>query len=361
MKISTDGSSFSTSGDVDSTSETISQNNDSPGVQRASDNETSFQEQRIVKLEEIAARFSEDRTGKESELARCVVELVQANERLTAQVYNLSLQFVAHHGTLDLTSNETNASLTTQVKNLQDSLQMASEERDELKQSAIASQQEKSDLFVRLSNLVKEECAQLKSELSDVKKDCVSSIAGLKTEVALPTTQGHMVHPVKQYVWESSRDVSVNGIRLLELLECPPMTSGVHKWSVFVEEYTSGTSGFLVLGVASIVHSLDKKRSLGCQAGGWGYFSDGVAFHNGACVKENLPQFQKGSKVTFILDLTGEGTLSASVDEKSFQKLFSDMLSKVRTVNPEGGFTPAVRLHNSDNRVRFLGFERVSA
>jgi hypothetical protein len=36
-----------------------------------------------------------------------------------------------------------------------------------------------------------------------------------------------------------------------------------------------------------------------------------VAIHNSGEVKGNLPEFKKGSKVTFILDLTGDGTLSA--------------------------------------------------
>jgi hypothetical protein len=67
----------------------------------------------------------------------------------------------------------------------------------------------------------------------------------------------------------------------------------------------------------------------------------------------------KGSQVTFLLDLTGDGTLSASVDGTSFHQLFSDMHSKVRSVNPEGGFVPAIDLNRSDQkvRVRFLGFE----
>jgi hypothetical protein len=57
------------------------------------------------------ARLSEDRTGKDAELARCFVDLVQANGRLT------SLQ-VAHHSTSDLPSNGTMADslATTQVK-----------------------------------------------------------------------------------------------------------------------------------------------------------------------------------------------------------------------------------------------------
>jgi hypothetical protein len=133
---------------------------------------------------------------------------------------------------------------------------------------------------------------------------------------------------------------------------------GVHKWSIFVEEHGVHVLG---LGVASTVHSFDKNKNLWSQEGGWGYFYRGHAFHNGLVVKTNLPKFQKGSKVTFLLDLTGEGTLSASVDGKSFQQLFGGMLSKVRSVNPEGGFVPAVTLVSAHQKVRFLGFESVSA
>jgi hypothetical protein len=124
MKIFPDDSAFSI-GDVDSMSERNSQDNNDGGVQRAPSIDTSvrafqaFHEQRLVKLEEIAARLSEERSGKESDLVRCVVELVQANERLTGanerltgQVNKLSLQF-APHGTADLPSNGTIESLVT--------------------------------------------------------------------------------------------------------------------------------------------------------------------------------------------------------------------------------------------------------
>jgi hypothetical protein len=367
MKISPESSSFSTSGDVDvdvdGMSERNSQDNNNSGVQRAPSIETSsFQAQMLAKMDAIAAKCSEDRTGKESELARCVVELAQANERLTTanerltgQVSNLSLQF-ARHDTTALPSNGAIDNLVTQVKNLHDSLQTASEERNDLKQSIIASQHQD------FSNL-KEECAQLKSELSDVKNDCESSIAGLKAEVAPRTTQSPMVQPVKECVWKSSRDVCVSGIHYAELLECPPMNSGIHKWSIFVEKHhveKHRVIGDLSVGVASTVHSLEENNNLWRQEGGWAYDSHGEALHSGRYVKMTLPTFQKGSKVTFVLDLTGEGTLSASVDGKSFHQLFSDMCSKVRSVDPEGGFVPAVGLNYAGQKVRFLGFERGS-
>jgi hypothetical protein len=127
MKISPDGSSFSTSGDVDSL--TSHDNNGSAGVQRAPSDETSYQKQMLAKMDQITAKLFEECTGKESELARCVVELVQANERLTAanerltaQVNDLSLQFARHDGTADLASNRPSKNLTRQMKNREDSL-----------------------------------------------------------------------------------------------------------------------------------------------------------------------------------------------------------------------------------------------
>jgi hypothetical protein len=239
------------------------------------------------------------------------------------------------------------------------SQQLASQERGELKQRVVALEQEKSDVLTGLSN-IKEECVKLKSELSDVKRDCESSIPGLKEEVAPRTPQDPMVQRVKVFVWKSSGDVCVSGIRhVVERFESPPMTSGVHKWTIFVEEHS--WKCYVDLGIASTVHSFEKNNWPGNQQGGWGYYSHGQALHNKQVVKDNFPRFKKGSVVTFVLDLTGDGILrsACSVNGKSFLKLFSDMLSKVRIVDPEGGFIPAVDLGNSDTTIRFLGLESV--
>ncbi len=71
---------------------------------------------------------------------------------------------------------------TAQMTHIQESLQLASQERDELKQRVITLEQEKSELLVNLSNL-QTECTKLKSKLSNVKKDCDSYIAALQEEV----------------------------------------------------------------------------------------------------------------------------------------------------------------------------------
>jgi hypothetical protein len=58
---------------------------------------------------------------------------------------------------------------------------------------------ERSDLFMNLLNL-KKDSAQLKSEHSDVKKDCESSIADLKEEIVSSSAQGPMVHGAAKMV-----------------------------------------------------------------------------------------------------------------------------------------------------------------
>jgi hypothetical protein len=87
------------------------------------------------------------------------------------------------------------------------------------------------------------------------------------------------------------------------------LTLGVFRWSVIVVEPVS--AAYLPLGIASTVHGLEEKKDCGNQEGGWAYHYLGQAFHNNCVVKENLPIFRKRLNVTFLLDLTGDGTLSA--------------------------------------------------
>jgi hypothetical protein len=154
-----------------------------------------------------------------------------------------------------------------------------------------------------------------------------------------------------------------------ELLECQALSSGVYKWSILVEEFTTDCCD-LSLGVASTAYETNEEDDrinelgypLGWLEGGWAYGSKGSAYHN--CTRL-LPasadrMFQGGSKVTFTLDLTGEGTLSASVDGRPAFRLFDNMLSAFSD-RECAGFVPAVSMdpHGLDGeiRVRFLGFE----
>jgi hypothetical protein len=56
------------------------------------------------------------------------------------------------------------------------------------------------------------------------------------------------------------------------------------------------------------------------------YSKEGVAWHD-YVGQEALHPFQKGSKITFVLNLTCDCTLVASVDGHSTVKLFSNMRS----------------------------------
>jgi hypothetical protein len=150
--------------------------------------------------------------------------------------------------------------------------------------------------------------------------------------------------------WKTSNDVHFssknNGMYSTDVLQCPALTFGVHKWSILVEEMTVS----LHLGVTSTVHTLNCNEFPGRQSGGWVYGFNGGAYHNTSQNSSGHPTFKKGSKVTFILDLTGEGTLSSSVDGTPAVQVFSNMLSKSK------GFVPAVSCYGT-GAVRFLGFE----
>jgi hypothetical protein len=68
-----------------------------------------------------------------------------------------------------------------------------------------------------------------------------------------------------------------------------------------------------------------------------------------------VSHFKKGSKVNFVLDLTGSGTLCASVNDKPTVELFSNILSE-RDEDDSVGFVPVASLCRP-GQVRFLRFE----
>jgi hypothetical protein len=171
---------------------------------------------------------------------------------------------------------------------------------------------------------------------------------------ASPTQENNTYRHVPE--WKRSNDVAISaatdGSGYLDQLQGPPLNEGIHKWSIKVEE----VGARLELGVRS--------RSAKIS---WVYSSHGQAFAfgdppGGSLVTSNIgnrrPRFDTGSIVTFTLDLTKDGTLSACVDNNSSQTvlLFSGMLSQIG-VNETGRFVPAVVL-GQPARVRFLGFEQ---
>jgi hypothetical protein len=145
-----------------------------------------------------------------------------------------------------------------------------------------------------------------------------------------------------------------------KMLQCQAMKAGVHKWSILVEVIQYHVFA-LCLGVASTVHQLDTNASLAGQEGAWALSHlGGAIYHNSMVLQDSVDRsFRTGSKITFILDLTGEGTLSASVDGKPATQLFGAMRTKFDDPT-EVGFVPAAALntiHGDTARIRFLGFE----
>jgi hypothetical protein len=151
-------------------------------------------------------------------------------------------------------------------------------------------------------------------------------------------------------VWRKANNVvlSAESQRIVDDLDCPAMRTGVHKWSILVENL--GRENRLVLGVEVPRDQYARTAWSYCEAG------DVYSYMNGRqspVVTRDLATFGSGSKVTFILDLTGAGTLAASVDDAPFVQLFSDMLSHL----PDGaGLHPVVNMQRP-GRIRFLGFE----
>jgi hypothetical protein len=185
---------------------------------------------------------------------------------------------------------------------------------------------------------------------------------------ALTLSQKHSITYKKrrlQPVWKGSNSSTLrfapNHFWTSTSLECPALTSGVHKWSILVEELAWGASLFLYLGVASTVYRLKSDDFLGNQSGGWAYGSTGEAYHSrvDGQGRDESRSFVQGSTVRFILDLTGEGTLGASVDGKPVVKLFSSLWSKFVFNRGKAGFVPAISMYTEGEtaRVKFLGFE----
>jgi hypothetical protein len=151
---------------------------------------------------------------------------------------------------------------------------------------------------------------------------------------------------------------------------CPIMRAGsVHKWNMRIKR----RNGSPRMGVVSTgCGQLDSGKWLGETGIGWGYSDWGQTWYEGRHIKTDLPRFDEGDKVTFTLDLTGSGTLSASVNDDTTHLLFFDMLAKLNTTtntavggggaaaaagtgNTAPGFLPAATLLNS--RVEFTDFE----
>jgi hypothetical protein len=170
------------------------------------------------------------------------------------------------------------------------------------------------------------------------------------------TTTYSLTAQRKQAVWKSTGNPVVNSTSPFwpthEFLKSPALTcGGVHKWSILVEEVGNSE---VWLGVASTGHHLKNGEFIGSQSGAWVYSNLGDTWTNNYYLP-GYPSYRKDSTVTFTLDLTGVGTLSASVDNnKPSRMLYNNILSAFHV----GGFVPVVSL-GPFARVRFLGFHTV--
>mmetsp|Transcript_9422 Transcript_9422/g.14574 ORF Transcript_9422/g.14574 Transcript_9422/m.14574 type:complete len:218 (+) Transcript_9422:136-789(+) len=184
-----------------------------------------------------------------------------------------------------------------------------------------------------------------------------------------------------QYVWKHSQSDVIRGddnswqTHLLDMDWFYP--GGVHIWSVEIEDTIEGD---IMLGIVANVDNLVLDTFLGYQHGGWSFGGyDGVRYEGDSCRairwsnsddsddEEDSLKLQKGSIVTFVLDLTcnkgNNGTLSISIGSTT-RLLCSNLLDfqHKKEQQPKNqkrplGFLPAVSMFYNDDRVKFLGFE----
>jgi hypothetical protein len=166
----------------------------------------------------------------------------------------------------------------------------------------------------------------------------------------------------KRECWESSHQRDFTGAknhRGTELLQCRPMASGIHSWSI---EVVNMGSHRCWPGVALATDPPDRNSWLGKQTSGWVFGSNGRAYHAHPQHPTNKTDlvYGEGSVFKFRLDLTQQGTLSASVDGDGREEvlLFDNMLM-IGEEKVNRSFVPAVSV-KAPVSVRFLGFHRSS-
>ena len=151
-------------------------------------------------------------------------------------------------------------------------------------------------------------------------------------------------YPVRQGHWYSYN------MERKDVLDCPPLTIGVHQWKLFIAK--SKVPSSLGLGVQLETHS-------GVPENAWYWYGDGKLKRYGYFRIEQSEQdnpkadleFQQGSNVTLQLDIKANRTflLWGSVDDGPLSMLVHSMPWDFGFL----GFLPVVR-HGFDDSVEFL-------
>lgn len=145
------------------------------------------------------------------------------------------------------------------------------------------------------------------------------------------------------------------------VLQCDPIASGVHKWTL---EPIGDYSGRLA-GVISTALLIDPDVYLAQQIGVWGFRMDGIAFREEellSVVREE--QVQLGDRVVLSLDLRqgqlGNGILGGCcIQKKSGDEILYTPITNLlgRLASHPHGFVPAVEIGDNSG-FRLLDFQK---
>lgn len=148
-------------------------------------------------------------------------------------------------------------------------------------------------------------------------------------------------------VWKSSASEIARYFSHIDLIDGALLESGVHSWKIKVNhEHGMGLGVVCASQTTSGFFAGSSYYGLGDAQGTWAYRSSGDVYYAGRKVGQTVP-YVGGSNITFTLDLTGNGTLYAGVDDWAKIELFSNMKSL------SDQFIPAAYLYESDAEATF--------
>lgn len=144
-------------------------------------------------------------------------------------------------------------------------------------------------------------------------------------------------------VWKSSgMDVATtNGgvVRLCDVVDCSPMTEGVHRWVMDVEEGEG-----IWLGVALSITTVNSTSFLPFQKGTCMFHRGGSVNRDGTLYRDIMFTYGTGSRLTFTLNLLPEekrgGRLTCQVVDNSFT-IVQGLREPLAAESTGVGFVPA--------------------